>query len=125
MHRAGVLELEGLRTPEGQLVAVGGRFQYGHTLTQPVLGYDTTRPQSEGLYRLITAMAQRDAAARRLLFNMSAGAAGFKRNRCAVPAIEYSAVYTDHLPWRRRWATYLVAKLLSGIGVPVLKRFEL
>ena len=124
-HKKGILQLEGLRDTEGMLVAVGGRFQYGHTLTQPLLGYDTTRPQRDGLYRLITAMAQRDAVANRLLFNMSAGAASFKRNRCAVPAIEYSAVYTRHLSRKRRIATRSVAKVLSGVGVPLLKRYEL
>ncbi|MEP1612070.1 MAG: GNAT family N-acetyltransferase [Roseobacter sp.] len=125
MHKAGIIHLEGLRDTEGMLVAVGGRFQYGHTLTQPLLGYDTTRPQKDGLYRLITAMAQRDAMTKRLLFNMSAGAAAFKRNRCAVPAIEYSAVYIRHLSRRRRIATRTVAKVLSGVGVPLLKRYEL
>ena len=125
MHEAGILQLQGLRGADGQLVAVGGRFQYGRTLTQPLLGYDTTRPSKEGLYRLITAMAQRDAMTQGLLFNMSAGAAGFKRNRCARPAIEYSAVYTRHLSRRRRMATRSVASVLSGVGVPLLKRYQL
>lgn len=124
-HQSDILQLEGLRDPDGTLVAIGGRFQYGHTLTQPLLGYDTTRPQEDGLYRLITAMAQRDAIAKGLLFNMSAGAAAFKRNRCAVPAIEYSAVYIRHLPRSRRIATRTVEKVLSGVGVPLLKRYEL
>lgn len=124
-HKLGILQLQGLRCADGTLVAVGGRFQYGHTLTQPLLGYDTTLPQKEGLYRLITAMAQRDAMAKGLLFNMSAGAAAFKRNRCAVPAIEYSAVYIRHLSYRRRIATHTVAKVLSAVGVPLLKRYEL
>jgi hypothetical protein len=125
MHKASILQLEGLRDTEGVLVAVGGRFQHGHTLTQPLLGYDTTRPREEGLYRLITVMAQRDAMANKLLFNMSAGAADFKRHRCAVPAVEYSAVYTRHLSLRRRLATRSVAAALSGIGVPLLKRYKL
>ena len=125
MHRSGVLSLQGLRDATGRLVAIGGRFQYGHTLTQPLLGYDTTRPQSEGLYRLITYMALRDAMNAGLLFNMSAGAAGFKRNRGAVPAIEYSAVYTRHLSRKRRIAVRGMAAILSGVGVPILKRFEL
>lgn len=125
MHKAGILQLEGLRGADGRLVAVGGRFQYGHTLTQPLLGYDTTRPRNDGLYRLITAMAQRDARAQGLLFNMSAGAARFKRNRGAVPTIEYSAVYTRHLSRRRRMATLTIETILSGVGVPLLKRYEL
>ena len=125
MHQAGLLELEGLRTVEGELVAIGGRFQYGHTLTQPLLGYDTKRPRNEGLYRLITAMAQQDAMAKGLLFNMSAGAAEFKRNRGAKSAIEYSAVYTRHLTRKRHLATRCVGSVLSAVGVPLLKRYKL
>ena len=125
MHKAGILHMQGLRDGQGTLVAIGGRFQYEHTLTQPLLGYDTSRPRAEGLYRLITAMAQRDAIENRLLFNMSAGAAGFKRNRCAVPAIEYSAVYSRHLPRKQRVAIRTVAAVLSGVGVPLMKRYRL
>lgn len=124
-HRSGILRLKGLRDADGPLVAIGGRFQYGRTLTQPLVGYDTRRPQKEGLYRMITAMAKRDALAEGLLFNMSAGAAGFKRNRGAIPAIEYSAVYTRHLSRKRRIATGIIGSVLSRVGVPLLKRFEL
>lgn len=125
LHRCGVIRLEGLRGEDGQLVAMGGRFRYGRTLTQPLLGYDTARPRKDGLYRLVTAMAQRDAMEEGLLFNMSAGAAGFKRHRGAVPAIEYSAVYVRHLPLRQRTAIRAIGGLLSRIGVPLLRRFEL
>ena len=125
MHRAGLLFLEGYRDEAGQLVAIGGRFQMGRTLTLPIVGYDTARPQKDGLYRLITALAQRAARADGLLFNMSAGAAGFKRHRGAVPAIEYSAVYARHLRTSQRAAISGVASVLSRIGVPLLKRFEL
>ena len=125
MHQRGLLELEGLRDANGTLVAFGGRFQIGHTLTQPLLGYDTALPQQHGLYRMITAMAQQAALDRGLLFNMSAGAAGFKRHRRAVPAIEYSAVYARHLPMRRQIALRAVAAVLSGVGVPLLQRYQL
>lgn len=125
MQRAGVLQLEVLREPGGEILALGGWFQYGRTLTQPLLGYDTTRPKSEGLYRLVTAMAQQHAIAHGLLFNRSAGAAAFKRNRRAVPAIEYSAVYARHLPRRQRGAIRALASLLSRVGVPLLQHYEL
>lgn len=125
MHRRGLIELEGLRDNNGMLAAFGGRFQVGNTLTQPLLGYDTSRPQKDGLYRLISFMAQQCAQDRGLLFNMSAGAADFKRLRGAVPAIEYSAVYARHLPIRQWMALQVMAGVLSKIGVPLLKRFEL
>lgn len=125
MHRSKLLHLEGYRDTTGRLVAVGGRFQTGQTLTQPIVGYDTTRPRAEGLYRLINALAQSSAQSDGLVLNMSAGAAGFKRHRRARPAIEYSAVYVNHLGTRQRLATAALKELLSRIGVPLLQRFKL
>jgi hypothetical protein len=74
---------------------------------------------------LITALAQEHAQKKGLLFNMSAGAAGFKRHRRAISAIEFSAVYNRHLPLRQRLAQTVIFKILLMIGIPLLKRFAL
>jgi hypothetical protein len=125
MHRAGLMRLRGLRGSDGALVAVTGMFINGRTLTQPIVGYDTTRPMAEGLYRIIMAMAQQVAEDEALFFNISAGAAAFKRLRRAQPVIEYTAVYANHLPRRKQRALHAMERLLTGIGVPLLQRFEL
>ena len=125
MHRCGLMELMGLRDPNGDLVAVTGLFTNANMLTQPIVGYDTSRAQSDGLYRMLMSLSQSYAIDQGLLFNMSAGAAGFKRLRRAHPAVEYSAVYVDHLPRRQRLAVRLIESILTRIGVPLLKRYAL
>jgi hypothetical protein len=125
MWRRGLLKLVGLRNKEGVIDAVTGLFENGITLTQPIVGYDTNKPVELGLYRIAMSLAQQYATENNCFFNMSAGAASFKRNRGAQPAIEYMAVYNRHLKFKSRATTFLIRKTLDVIGVPLLRRFEL
>lgn len=124
-HASGLIEFHGLRNGAGQLDGVVGFFDMGQVMTAPIVGYDTSLPAQSGLYRRLMALALKRARDGKLLFNMSAGAAGFKRNRGGVAALEYTAVYNRHLGTRQRMAGWLVRKILETIGIPILKRFEL
>jgi hypothetical protein len=121
----GILEFFGIRAPEGELAGVIAFFDCGRTMTAPIVGYDATVPQDKGLYRMLMALALKRARERMMLFNMSAGAASFKRNRGGVAALEYSAVYNAHLAPTARMAAWLVRTILERVGIPVLRSFEL
>ena len=124
-HAAGLLDCAGFRDAQGVLRAVVGVFGQGSLLTAPIVGYDTTWPQSAGLYRLLMAHVLRLTMTRHAELNLSAGAAHFKRLRGGVPAIEMSAVYTQHLPSATRRAIGVLRSLTTRIGVPIMQRFQL
>lgn len=125
MHAAGILNFHGLRNRDGRLDGIAGFFDRGEVMTAPVVGYDTAIDMRAGLYRRLMAIALARARQRRLLFNMSAGAAGFKRNRGAIPAIEYSAIYHRHLPWTNRVAAAIVRLILQKTGIPIMRAYRL
>jgi hypothetical protein len=125
LHDARILRFFGLRNRDGQLDGVVGFFEQGDVMTAPVVGYDTSIDQDVGLYRRLMAIGLKRARERRILFNMSAGAAAFKRNRGAVSAIEYAAVYSRHLSRKSRAAAYLVRTILQRVGVPIMRKYEL
>ncbi len=125
LHEAGILKFFGLRNRDGRLDGVIGFFEQGDVMTAPVVGYETMLDAEVGLYRRLMAIGLRRARQSRMLFNMSAGAASFKRNRGAVAAIEYAAVYNRHLSWRSRAAARLIRTALENVGVPVMRKFKL
>lgn len=124
-HAAGLLDCAGFRDAQGVLRAVVGVFGQGPLLTAPIVGYDTTWPQSAGLYRLLMAHVLRMTITRDAELNLSAGAAHFKRLRGGVPAIEMSAVYCHHLQPATRRAMAVLRTLTTRIGVPIMQRFQL
>ena len=124
-QRDGWLKLTALRSPEGRIDAVLGWVANEHILTTPVFGYDTALPQKLGLYRLISQISLAEAARRRGLLNMSAGAADFKRMRGGQPEIEYSLVLVNHLPRERQRAWRVLGRILHAVGVPIMRKLKL
>lgn len=124
-QREGWLKLTALRSPEGSIDAVLGWFSNERIMTTPVVGYDTSLPQKLGLYRLISQISLEQAALRKGLLNMSAGAAHFKRMRGGQPEIEYSFVYVRHLPTAQARVWRVLSWLLHRIGVPLMRKLKL
>lgn len=124
-HASGTIVYRGARDAAGVLMAVSGTLVRGGIATTPVVGYDMTRPQSDGLYRIATVLLSQFAEAHDLRLNGSAGAADFKRHRGAHGVIEYSAFAIDHLPRGRRVLIRSLAWLLDRVAVPMMQRLEL
>ena len=106
--RAGTLEVHGL-WDGAALVGMQALHRAGDELSTPMIGYAPGRP---GLYSLTSVAAFDVAAAEGRSFNLSAGVAGWKRNRGAAPSLERFAIrLPDAAPRRARAALATVAGL--------------
>ena len=119
-HDAQFFHYRGLRDADGVLSAVVGCFIRGGVLTTPIVGYDTTRPARDGLYRIASVMLAQMAIEHGCKLNGSAGAASFKRNRGARPVIEYTAYFVGHLSFARRTTFGAIEQVLNKMAVPVM-----
>lgn len=117
---SGMMSYRVARDPGGTIVAVAGMWERGGVMTPPVVGYDTARPKSEGLYRIASWMFMERAMEAGWRLHGSAGAAHFKRLRGARPVIEWNAYHAAHLPAARRKSVEALALLLERFVVPVM-----
>jgi hypothetical protein len=115
-----LLHLQALRF-DGQINAVLGFFIRQGAMTTPFFGYDTRLPQSEGLYRILSARLLQEASQRGLLLHASGGVGKFKKTRGGQPVIEYNAVFTGHLPARRRFPWALVRQIANA-AIPAFRK---
>jgi hypothetical protein len=115
-----LLTIQGLRNAQGKLDGVIGYFERNGMMTTPLVGYNPHNLQEDGLYRLITLQALRDAKEKELLFNMSSGAGHFKRMRGAFPALEYSVVYCRHLSIFRQLPWLILEIITDKIAKPLM-----
>ncbi len=121
-QRAGFLRFVLLQRPDGRVDGVFGyAVAHGH-LAAPVFGYDTALPQRLGLYRMLSLLVARRAHAAGAELHNSSGVADFKRHRGAEPELEYTAVSTRHLPWRRRLGWAALEFVVRGVAVPLVTR---
>ncbi len=114
-----VLYLRALRRA-GRVNGVMGFFIRNGSMTQPLFGYDTSLPQEEGLYRLLTLITLQEGLQRNLLVHASGGVGKFKKIRGGRSVIEYNAVFAKHLPRKRQ----MPWKLLKKIGDIVAPYFQ-
>ncbi|WP_373550608.1 GNAT family N-acetyltransferase [Haliscomenobacter sp.] len=119
----GVIQLKAL-WHESNIVAFTGYFILDGVMINPLIGYDRSYPQKEGLYRLLTMETMLEAEKRGMLLNMSSGAAHFKRLRGAEAQLEFNLVYDRHLPWWRR-LPWTLTRIISVPTIWLVRRYGL
>jgi hypothetical protein len=117
-----ILHLRALRQ-NGKINAVMGFFIRNGVMTQPLFGYDTSLPQEDGLYRLLTLLTLQEGLQRNLLVHASGGVGKFKKVRGGKPVIEYNAVFSKHLPvWRQR--PWKLIQAISKYAIPYFQKMD-
>lgn len=124
-HQNNLLNMKLLKSPSGSIDGVIGCFENEFVTSAPLVGYDTSLPQHIGLYRMLIYLVLKHTDEKNKILNLSSGAPDFKRSRGGQPFIEYAALYSKHLPLRRRIIWRLVNLALSYIFVPLLKKYQL
>jgi len=124
-HKSGMINFQGYVDQNGTLKAFAGQFTVDNTMTSPLVGYDLTAPQKDGLYIHAAQLAVLSMFERGLLLNLSSGAADFKRMRGGQASIEYSAIYLDHLKYKRRLRWKVLKYISNKVGVPIMKKYKL
>jgi len=108
-----------------RVAGVMGYFILAGVLTAPIFGYDTSLPQSLGLYRMLSSATLNFARVEGLVDHASAGVGAFKRVRGYRPTPEYTAVLADHLPLFSRHAWRLLERYANRVVLPRWCRFDL
>ncbi len=119
------LEFNGLRASSGQIVGVIATLELNNQFTTPIVGYDFRLPVTHGLYRLLTSLVIKKSLNENKLFNMSSGVGRFKKHRGARPFLEYSAIYTKHLPFSQKMAWHTLSWIMKNIAAPIVQKNEL
>lgn len=110
---------------KGEIVAVVGYFIQNEVITTPFVGYDTSLPQSLGLYRMLMSIVIKQSVLQNRLYHMSSGVGFFKRQRGATQEIESMAIYVNHLRWFRRLPWKIFEYVVNLIARPLLKKYQL
>ncbi len=87
---------------EGIIYGVAGFLEKDGYLLVPFFGYDTSIPQEEGLYRMLSAIIMQEIERSQLISHQGSGAGQFKKWRGFFEQVEYVGIYDRHLPLSRR-----------------------
>jgi hypothetical protein len=109
---------------DGQIVGVLALLARHGWMTTPLIGYDTDRPVALGLYRRLMALLLAKSQSAKSRLHYSSGAGQFKIARGGEPALEYTAIYTRHLPAQKRIAARLFATTMARFGADTIRRFS-
>lgn len=104
------------------IIGAVGMMMRDNVLTTPILGYDTTRAKSDGLYRVLSYLITQEIRYHHYIGHRSAGAGEFKRKRGSIQEIEYTFFYQKHLSVTKKWSWGIIKLIMDKIVEPLAKK---
>lgn len=123
-HKSKSLTYVGIKY-KGRLEGVFGSFVFQDKMANPVLGYNTSLPQKLGLYRMLRYLALNESIIHNRFYHQSAGVGRFKYDRGAKGYPEYTAIFLQHLPLKKRLFWKSLARLLNTVAVKLIEKNKL
>ncbi|MEK3889224.1 hypothetical protein [Bacillus sp. FSL K6-3431] len=105
-------------------VAFGGYFIMNGQMATPFFGWDTDIDEKDGIYRMLSNQLYEKAREKVILMNNSGGAGSYKKARGCQPEMEYSYIYTKHLPVKDRLNWWAIQCLTYTVGSRILWKFR-
>ncbi len=118
-----VIDLIGIKK-NGIIDGIMGIRVLNGIMTVPFFGYETSIPQSVGIYRMMSVLVIKEAEKRQVILNDSSGASVPKKFRGLKPLPEYVAVYDKHLAFNRRLFWTGAGLIVNAIVFPLAKKRE-
>ncbi|WP_077212299.1 hypothetical protein [Bacillus dakarensis] len=123
-HRSKSLTYVGIRY-KGKLEGVFGSMIYQDKMANPVLGYNTALPIEIGLYRMLRYLAVNESIVHQRMYHQSAGVGRFKYDRGATGYPEYTAIFVEHLAFKKRFFWRTLSSLLNRFAVKIIEKKRL
>lgn len=103
-------------------IGLVGYFCRNKQMISPLFGYDPN-DEKKGVYRYLSTILILEAQKHQAIFNQSAGGSFYKKIRRATGEMEYTAVYTKHLPVYRKLPWMILKMAINTLGKRYMKKY--
>lgn len=123
-HKSHSLHYIGIKI-NGELEGVFASKIFQRMMANPIVGYNTSLKKEIGLYRMLRLLALQESIKHNRFYHQSAGVGRYKYDRGAIGFPEYTMIYTNHLPWRKRVFWKSLCYLLNTLGIKMVEKKRL
>ena len=121
-HREEIFSYQTLAKPDMSIDGVIGYIIIRNVLTTPILGYNSSVPRADGLYRILPIQLQDIAKTNEYVFHSSAGVGDFKRSRGARNYREYRMIFPGNVGTFRRYVMNGLAQLTEFLATHLIEK---